>query len=262
MDLGIKGKVVLVTASSKGIGFGIAKSLGIEGAKVIISSSNEENLEIAKESLEKEGIEVDSFVCDLSKPNDVDSLSNFVLKKFSGVDIFVFNTGGPKPGDFFDVSLEDWYNAFELVLMSAVRLTNAFLPGMIKKKWGRVVYMTSMSVKEPIDGLILSNVFRSGVSALSKSLSRTIKVDNVTFNVVCTGNIYTERAIKLIERKSKIEGVSFEEFKKEFEKSIPLGRYGSVEEIANFVTFLCSEKASYINGTSIQVDGGFIKGIL
>jgi len=262
MDLGIKGKVVLVTASSKGIGFGIAKSLGIEGAKVIISSSNEENLEIAKESLEKEGIEVDSFVCDLSKPNDVDNLSNFVLKKFSGVDIFVFNTGGPKPGDFFDVSLEDWYNAFELVLMSAVRLTNAFLPSMIKKKWGRVVYMTSMSVKEPIDGLILSNVFRSGVSALSKSLSRTIKVDNVTFNVVCTGNIYTERAIKLIERKSKIEGVSFEEFKKEFEKSIPLGRYGSVEEIANFVTFLCSEKASYINGTSIQVDGGFIKGIL
>jgi len=262
MDLGIKGKVVLVTASSKGIGFGIAKSLGIEGAKVIISSSNEENLEIAKESLEKEGIEVDSFVCDLSKPNDVDNLSNFVLKKFSGVDIFVFNTGGPKPGDFFDVSLEDWYNAFELVLMSAVRLTSAFLPGMIKKKWGRVVYMTSMSVKEPIDGLILSNVFRSGVSALSKSLSRTIKVDNVTFNVVCTGNIYTERAIKLIERKSKIEGVSFEEFKKEFEKSIPLGRYGSVEEIANFVTFLCSEKASYINGTSIQVDGGFIKGIL
>ena len=262
MDLGIKGKVVLVTASSKGIGFGIAKSLGIEGAKVIISSSNEENLEIAKESLEKEDIEVDSFVCDLSKPNDVDNLSNFVLKKFSGVDIFVFNTGGPKPGDFFDVSLEDWYNAFELVLMSAVRLTNAFLPSMIKKKWGRVVYMTSMSVKEPIDGLILSNVFRSGVSALSKSLSRTIKVDNVTFNVVCTGNIYTERAIKLIERKSKIEGVSFEEFKKEFEKSIPLGRYGSVEEIANFVTFLCSEKASYINGTSIQVDGGFIKGIL
>jgi len=262
MDLGIKGKVVLVTASSKGIGFGIAKSLGIEGAKVIISSSNEENLEIAKESLEKEGIEVDSFVCDLSKPNDVDNLSNFVLKKFSGVDIFVFNTGGPKPGDFFEVSLEDWYNAFELVLMSAVRLTSAFLPGMIKKKWGRVVYMTSMSVKEPIDGLILSNVFRSGVSALSKSLSRTIKVDNVTFNVVCTGNIYTERAIKLIERKSKIAGVSFEEFKKEFEKSIPLGRYGSVEEIANFVTFLCSEKASYINGTSIQVDGGFIKGIL
>jgi 3-oxoacyl-[acyl-carrier protein] reductase len=122
--------------------------------------------------------------------------------------------------------------------------------------------MTSVSVKEPIDGLILSNVFRSGVNALSKSLSRTIKVDNVTFNVVCTGNIYTERAIKLIERKSKITGVSFEEFKKEFEKSIPLGRYGSVEEIANFVAFLCSEKASYINGTSVQVDGGFIRGVL
>jgi len=262
MELGIRGKVALVTASSKGIGFGIAKALGIEGAKVIISSSNSDNLKVAKESLEKEGIDVESFVCDLSKPSEVDKLSDFVLGKFGGVDIFVFNTGGPKPGDFFDVGLEDWYNAFELVLMSAVRLTKAFLPGMIEKKWGRVVYMTSVSVKEPIDGLILSNVFRSGVNALSKSLSRTIKVDNVTFNVVCTGNIYTERAIKLIERKSKITGVSFEEFKKEFEKSIPLGRYGSVEEIANFVAFLCSEKASYINGTSVQVDGGFIRGVL
>ncbi len=262
MDLGIRGKIALVTASSKGIGFGIAKALGLEGARVIISSSNGENLKTAKELLESEGIEVDSFVCDLSDSSDVDKLCNFVMEKFGSVDIFVFNTGGPKPGDFFDVSLEDWYTAFELVLMSAVRLTKAFLPSMIEKKWGRIVYMTSVSVKEPIDGLILSNVFRAGVNALSKSLSRTIRVDNVTFNVVCTGNIYTERAIKLIERKSQISGVSFEEFKRKFEESIPLGRYGSVEEIANFVAFLCSERASYINGASIQVDGGFIRGVL
>lgn len=262
MELGIKNKVALITASSKGIGKGIAYSLGKEGAKVIISSSNSKNLEEAKKDLELKGIEVDSIVCDLSKPQEVVKLSKQILDNYGGVDIFVFNTGGPKPGDFFDVNEEDWYNGFELVLMSAVRLTKAFLPKMLEKGWGRIVYMTSISVKEPIDGLLLSNVFRAGVNALSKSLSRTISKDNITFNVVCTGNIYTERAIKLLENRSRKFNKPFEEVKKEMENSIPLGRYGSVEEIADFVVFLCSERASYINGTSIQIDGGFIRGVL
>lgn len=262
MELGIKGKVALVTASSKGIGRGIAYSLGKEGAKVIVSSSNPQNLDNTVNDFLKEGIDVVGYPCDLSKPEEVEKLSSWVLEKYGGVDILVFNTGGPKPGDFFDVDYNDWYNAFELVLMSAVRLTKAFLPKMIEKGWGRIVYMTSVSVKEPIDGLLLSNVFRAGVNALSKSLSRTVRKDNITFNVICTGNIYTERAIKLLENRSKKLGKSFEEVKKEMENSIPLGRYGSVEEIADFVVFLCSEKASYINGTSIQVDGGFIRGVL
>lgn len=262
MELGIKGKIALVTASSKGIGKGIAYSLGKEGAKVIISSSSQDNVNNTVDEFSKEGIQVVGYSCDLSKPEEVEKLGSWVLDNFGGVDILVFNTGGPKPGDFFDVDYEDWYYAFELVLMSAVRLTRIFLPRMIEKGWGRVIYMTSVSVKEPIDGLILSNVFRSGVNALSKSLSRTVRKDNITFNVVCTGNIYTERAMKLLENRSKKFGKSFEEVKKEMENSIPLGRYGSVEEIADFVVFLCSEKSSYINGVSIQVDGGFIRGVL
>ncbi len=262
MDLGLKDKIALITASSKGIGKEIAISLGKEGAEVIISSSNSKNLEEAEKELLEKGIKVHSIVCDLSKPDEVNKLSREVIDKFGGVDIFVFNTGGPKPGDLFDLDEEDWYKGFELILMSAVRLTKSFLPRMIDKGWGRIVYMTSMSVKEPIDGLLLSNVFRAGLNAFSKSISRVTKKDNVTFNVVCTGNILTERAIKLIENKSKKLNKSYEEIKKEIESSIPLGRYGTVQEISNFVTFLCSEKASYINGTSIQVDGGFIKGIL
>ncbi|MCX8028498.1 MAG: SDR family oxidoreductase [Brevinematales bacterium] len=257
MELGIKGKKALVTASSKGIGKGIAKALGLEGAKVIISSSNKNNLIAAEREFRDIGIDVTSVVCDLSKSSDVENL----YKSVGEVDIFVFNTGGPKPGDFFDVSCEDWYYAFELILMSAVRLTRYFLPKMLDKGWGRIVYMTSMAVKEPIEGLMLSNVFRSGLNAFSKSLSRTIKKDNITFNVICTGNIYTDRAIKLIENRSKKQNKSFEEVKKEIESSIPLGRFGSVEEISEFVVFLCSEKASYINGASIQVDGGFIRGV-
>ncbi|MFN4245682.1 MAG: SDR family oxidoreductase [Brevinematia bacterium] len=262
MNLGLSGKIALVTASSKGIGKEIATSLGKEGAKVIISSSNSLNLETTRKELASSGIDVYAIVCDLSKPEEVNKLSDEIIGKFGGVDIFVFNTGGPKPGDLFDLNEEDWYKGFELVLMSAVRLTKAFLPKMIEKGWGRIVYMTSMSVKEPIDGLLLSNVFRSGLNAFSKSLSRVIRKDNITFNVICTGNIITERAIKLIENRSIKLNKSFDDVKKEIEMSIPLGRYGTTEEIADFVTFLCSERSSYINGTSIQVDGGFIRGIL
>ncbi|MGC8766335.1 MAG: SDR family oxidoreductase [Brevinematia bacterium] len=261
MELGLKGKIALVTASSKGIGKGIAKSLGKEGAQVIISSSNPTNLEETRKELEREEIKVFSFVCDLSKPEDVKNLGEYVINNFGKIDIFVFNTGGPKPGYFFEISDEDWYKGLELVLMSAVRLTRKFLPKMIENNWGRIVYMTSVSVKEPIDELLLSNVFRSSLNSFSKSLSRTIKNKNITFNVVCTGNIYTERAMKLLELRSRNTNKPFEEIKKEMEESIPLGRYGKVDEIADFVTFLCSEKASYINGTSIQVDGGFIRGV-
>ncbi len=261
MDLGLKGKIALVTASSKGIGKAIALSLAKEGAKVIISSSNQENLRFAQEELSKQGLDLDAIKCDLSIPSDVEDLSREILGRYGGVDIFVFNTGGPKPGNFFDISFEDWYKGFELVLMSAVRLTRNFLPKMIEKKWGRLVYMTSMSVKEPLDLLLLSNVFRCGLNSFSKSLSRTIRIDNITFNVVCTGNIMTERARKLLELKSKVYSIPLQEIERQAKEEIPLGRYGTVEEIANFVAFLCSEKASYINGTSIQVDGGYVRGV-
>lgn len=261
MDLGIRGKTALVTASSKGIGKAIANALASEGARVIISSSNLDNIRSTENELKQKGLDIYSYVCDLSKADDVVKFADNVLKDFGKIDILVFNTGGPRPGYFFDLEESDWYNAFELVLMSAVRLTKKFLPKMIENGWGRIVYLTSVAVKEPIDELLLSNVFRSGVNALSKSLSRTIRKDNVTFNVIYTGNIQTERATRLLEYISKRTGKPFEEVKKNIELSIPLGRYGSVEEIANFVAFLCSEKASYINGASIQVDGGFLKSI-
>lgn len=261
MDLGIRGKTALVTASSKGIGKAIATALASEGARVIISSSNPDNIKSTEMELKQKGFDVYSYVCDLSKASDVVKLADEVLRDFGKIDILVFNTGGPKPGYFFELEEEDWYRAFELVLMSAVRLTKKLLPKMIDNGWGRIIYLTSVAVKEPIDELLLSNVFRSGVNALSKSLSRTIRKDNVTFNVIYTGNIQTERAKGLLEYISKKTGKPFEEVKKSIESSIPLGRYGSVEEIANFVTFLCSEKASYVNGASIQVDGGFLRSI-
>lgn len=260
---GLEGKVAIVTASSKGMGKAIAQKLAQEGCNVTIASRSRENLIKAFEDISKVAKgEVIWVEADLRKEEDIRKIVEETVKKWGTVDILVSNTGGPKPGGMLEVKGEDWKEAIDLVLMSAIRLTYGVVEYMIRKNWGRIVYITSMSVKEPIDGLILSNVTRAGVNAFAKTISRELAKYNILVNVICPGNIYTDRAIQLIKNISETTGKNFEDVKKEIEKGIPLGRYGDPMEIANVVAFLVSEEASYLTGSTIQVDGGLIKCII
>ncbi len=261
MELGIKGKRVLVTASSKGIGRSTAEMFIQEGCKVAICSSNPENLNNAASDIAAiYGVEPLSVVCDLNNPEDLNNLVNAVTETFGGIDILVNNCGGPRPGFFDDLDDKDFLNGYDQVLMSAVRLTRLVLPSMKKNNWGRIVNVTSVSVKEPIDNLMLSNVFRTGLIAFAKTLSQQIGKYNITVNNVAPGFTLTARLYELAVEKAKKAEKSHEEILAEMASSIPLKRLGKPEEIAAMVVFLASEQAAYVTGTTVQVDGGRLKG--
>jgi len=260
MDLKLKNKVALVTASSKGIGKSVAEILIKEGCKVVICSSNRQNLiEAAKEIKESCGIEPLWGICDVSNPNDIIEIVKMTKNHFGDIDILVNNCGGPLPGTFDNLNDSNWLDAVDQVLLSVVRLTREVLPGMKAKKWGRIINITSKSVKQPIDNLMLSNSLRSAVTAFSKTLSNEVGKFNITVNNVAPGFTLTSRLYELALVKEKATGVSHEEVLAEMANSVPLKRLGSPEEIASMVVFLASEQAGYTTGTTIQVDGGAIK---
>lgn len=260
MDLKLKNKVALVTASSKGIGKSVAEILIKEGCKVVICSSNQQNLiEAAKDIKESCGIEPLWGICDVSNPNDIIEIVKMTKNQFGDIDILVNNCGGPIPGTFDNLDDSNWLDAVDQVLLSVVRLTREVLPGMKAKKWGRIINITSKSVKQPIDNLMLSNSLRSAVTAFSKTLSNEVGKFNITVNNVAPGFTLTSRLYELALVKEKATGVSHEEVLAEMANSVPLKRLGSPDEVASMVVFLASEQAGYTTGTTIQVDGGAIK---
>lgn len=262
MELGIKGKTALVTASSTGIGKAVVEAFAEEGCNVAICSRSKDKLiESAKDIKNKFNVEPFWGVCDLNNHKDIENFYDAVIKQFGKVDILVNNCGGPVPGFFRDLSEEDWNNAFKQVLMSVVRFSHLVLPAMIEQEWGRIINITSVAVKQPVHNLMLSNSLRAGVTGFAKSLSNEFGKNNITVNNVAPGFTLTHRLYELAVDRAKNSSLSHEEILAEMAKDVPMNRLGGPEEIAATVLFLASQKASYITGTTIQVDGGSTKAI-
>lgn len=263
MDLGLKNKIAVVGASSKGLGRAIALGLAQEGAKVTICARSKDVLEETAEDIRKQtGSEVLSIPTDVSQPGQVESLIDKTVSHFGGIDILVNNAGGPRAGRFDDLSAEDYETAVHLNLMSTINLCRAAVPSMRARGGGRIINLTSVSVKQPVDGLMLSNMARTGVIGFAKTLAAELASDKILVNNVCPGIIFTDRIKQLATVRAEEAGITFDEAIERMTADIPLGRIGNTEEFANMVVFLASEKASYITGTTIQVDGGMVRSLL
>ncbi len=263
MDLGLKGKVAVVAAASQGLGRAIAEELANEGARVALCSRDQGRIEAAAADIrQKTGGEVLPVVADVTKPAEVDRFVQAARERWGSVHIAVANAGGPPAKEFAATTLEDWREAVDLNLMSSVHLARAVLPQMRRQGWGRLIFLTSASVKQPIEGLLLSNSVRSAVAGLSKSLANECAAENVLVNIVCPGFLRTERLDELAATLSEKKGVTPEKIFQAWTAQIPLARLGEPRELAALVAFLASERASYITGTSIPVDGGWIRTLI
>lgn len=263
MDLGLQGKVALVAGASRGLGKQVAAALAREGAKVGICARDALALEnVAKDISSKFNTEVWFFPADLSRPEEARRFAREALAKFGTTHILVNNAGGPPSSPFMDLEEEQWLEAFYLNFMSAIVLSKEVIPSMLQQGWGRIINLTSVAVKQPIDGLILSNAIRAAVHGWAKSLSNELASRGVLVNCVCTGFMRTERVENLAEQMAEKRGVKKEDIIEGWESQIPMGRLGRPEELADLVVFLASERAGYITGTSIAIDGGYCKGLL
>jgi len=262
MELGLKGKIALVAAASKGLGYASALGLAREGARVAICSRTEGDIRAAAERISSEtGAEVLPLVADVTKPDDAERIVQETAAKFGGLHILIPNSGGPPAGTFETLTPEQWQAGLDSTLYTAVRMIQAGLPHMKAAHWGRIIAITSTSVRQPIPGLLLSNTFRAGLLGLLKTLSQEFAQYGITCNNVAPGSYDTDRLRHLHQRNADQQGISFDEARQQAEQKIPLGRLGRPEELANTVVFLASEAASYITGQTILVDGGQTLGI-
>ena len=262
MDLGIRGKTALVGGASRGLGLAICERLGSEGTNLVMVSRGSDALTLASERLAaKHGIEALPIPGDLSRKDDVERILRLAIEHFGNIDILVHNTGGPPPGLFLDHDDDAWRAAFEGLLLSVVRMCRGVLPGMREHEWGRIVIDTSFTVKEPAPRLILSNVFRTGVVALAKTLSREVAANGITVNCVCPGAFDTERLRSIFEEQARATERTANEVRAEWESRIPIGRILQPEELANLVAFLASDLAGGITGGSLPIEGGMLRGL-
>lgn len=253
MDLGIKGRVALVTGASAGIGEAVALALAAEGVKLAVGARRTDRLDaVARRAKELGATDARGFEVDLGDAASVSRMLAAVRGAFGDVEIVVLNGGGPKPGRFTDVALPDWDNAYRVVLRSMIELIEATLPAMRKNKWGRVVALTSSSVKQPIGNIVLSNAFRTALVSALKTLSGEVAADGVTINAIATGRIFTERLLALYGSEENVSDAAKTE--------VPIGRVATPQEFAPLVAFLCGAPASYVTGQTIAIDGGLIRG--
>ncbi len=262
MDLGLRGKVALVAAASRGLGRAIADTLAAEGASLVICARGADELHAAKAAIEQSsGARVHAIVADVSDRAQLDRLAREALSTFGRIDVLVTNSGGPPSGPFESYDWSAWENAVNVLLRSAVELTRAVLPGMRERKWGRIINVTSITVKQPVDGLMLSNSIRGAVTGFARTLANEVATQGITVNNILPGYTRTERVEQLADATAAREGVDRKDVVARFENQIPMRRLGEPKEFAALAAFLASEQAAYITGQSIAVDGGWIRGV-
>jgi len=263
MDLGIAGKVAVVAAASEGLGRAVAEALAGEGVHLAICSRNRERIRGAARDLQgRFPVTVHPFVCDVSEADDVERLRDDVLDVFGACHILFTNAGGPPPGGVDQFAAADFQAALNLNLISTIHLVNAFLPGMRKQKWGRIIALASISVKQPLPDLALSNVSRVGVVAYMKGIAAAVAADRVTANTLAPGYFLTHRVKELLNTRAASKGISAEDALAGICRDIPAGRVGRPEELGSLAAFLASEQAAYINGVTLLIDGGMFRGLM
>jgi 3-oxoacyl-[acyl-carrier protein] reductase len=263
MDLGLKGKVAMVGGASKGLGFAVARALAGEGALLSIASRHEDTIRCAAQLIQREtGAEPLSVAADLGQADGIAAWHAATIKAFGGVDLLFANTGGPPAGTALSFDDLAWQGAFELLLMSVVRSVRLVVPSMLARGGGAILVGTSSSVKEPLPNLALSNVLRSGVTSLAKTLSVELAPQKIRVNTLIPGRFATDRVRQLDEINAKKSGAPLEDYQARAAATIPLGRYGAPDDFGRVGAFLLSDAASYITGAAVQVDGGLLKGLL
>ena len=262
MDLGLTGRVALVAAGSKGLGLAVAEELAVEGVSVAICARGQVALDAAVAKIRLAGGHAHGVLADVSRPDDIARVVADTGKTLGPIDILVTNSGGPKSGPFESLTPADWDSAAGILLTSAVTFTRAVLPGMKMRRWGRILNITSIAAKQPVAGLMLSNSLRAAVIAFARTLANEVADDGVTVNNLLPGYTRTERVIELSKQIAARESVSVESVYARWEQEIPMHRLGEPREFAALAAFLASDRASYITGQSIAVDGGWIKGML
>jgi 3-oxoacyl-[acyl-carrier protein] reductase len=258
MNLGIEDRVAMVAAASKGLGKACAIALAQEGCKISICARNAEELEKTRSEIEARE-EALAVVADVSSASDLENWHRRTIDRFGQVDILVTNTGGPPVKRFMELSDEGWLSGVESTLMNVVRLSRLVIPGMRERNWGRIIHLTSLVAKQPVDELTISSTLRAGLSGLTKTMANQFGPYNITVNAILTGHILTDRQYALADVRTREQGITHEEYFAGQSAEIPLRRIGEPREIGEVVAFLASERASYVTGVSLQVDGGLIR---
>jgi 3-oxoacyl-[acyl-carrier protein] reductase len=263
MDLGLKDKVALVAAGSRGLGRAVAEELAAEGASIVLCARDGATLaETTAAIADQTGVHVLGVPADVTDAAQVKRLVASGIDRFGRIDILVTNAGGPPAGRFDQLTQEQWEEATRLTLYSAVYLAREVLPGMKARRWGRILNITSIAVKQPVENLLLSNSLRAAVTGFARTLANEVASEGITVNNILPGYTRTERLEDLARMMAEKQGISASEFSGKWEAEIPMGRLGEPREFAALAAFLVSERASYITGTSIQVDGGWIRSLI
>jgi 3-oxoacyl-[acyl-carrier protein] reductase len=263
VELGIRSKVALVAASSRGLGRAVAEELASEGASLVVCARDEDAIaRCAREIETRWGVPVLAVPADVAVRGDPERVVAAAIERFGRVDILVTNCGGPPSGPFESLTSEQWDEAARLILSSAVEFARAVLPGMKERRWGRILAVTSVAAKQPVSNLVLSNSLRAAVTGFTRTLANEVAGDGITVNTILPGYTRTERVVELNEAAARREGIEPAEALARIEKEIPMGRLGEPTEFAALAAFVVSERASYVTGQSIAVDGGWIKALM